>query len=359
MRYSPQSSAVLNFVWVPLCFHILFDRGMGVLFSRKSFRVTHNQDVSGNTNHGGVIHFVSTYNAFVFKVAGCNLSCGGSIKRLDSDVTGALFLQESDPLIVIALATGTVQIFKMNALEIRLTDMIGSLHGLGCCSSGLTLISEGPMATIASVGTDGCLHVWHVEIDSGRFVSSLVRVELCSKSLTCVSSIVFDGIASIFCGGNGAFIYHSELELSSHTVSFGKFKAHLSEVNTVDSTKYLGGLIATGGNDRTIRIWSLDDVRNASQFTDIPHAVRVLKRPVSFVRFSHCGQLLLAVAEAELLLFRVVPDEKTHFFIQPVAHQKYRNAITALSWGQNQSKIHICFDSGKLLTLETPSFQST
>lgn len=77
-------------------------------------------------------------------------------------------------------------------------------------------------------------------------------------------------------------------------------EAHVGQINVVASSK-IGGLFATGGSDRTVRVWDVNST--SADFCFSVHA------PVTALEFSPWSPILVVGAESGEILIYDMQDE--------------------------------------------------
>ena len=285
-----------------------------------------------------------TSRSQVISVSGDSVLLEKEVKTFSSPISGICTVILDSEVLLISTFDGEVHIYvardsgawsQTDRLK-RLNDSETYIAGLCACGDGTPYI--------LTVNANGDFYIWKIE-NEGKFSSSIASLKLRNGSLSCVTCLnVGDDRIFAFCGGNDPSLYIVQIRLDKGQIinvrSRGRFAAHASSINSIDTTEFAGGIVATASDDRTVRIWSVTDILEVGPKTgDVPHATHIMKHPVTMVRFSKQNGFVATISGEELVIIRVFPDDKSHFFSQPVAHHTWHSSFTSFCWGPNDESI--------------------
>ena len=172
---------------------------MGHDFSKDKFRVLSEWHVarSGNAETDeNAPAYIGLSSTGVYHAAARQVNIEGNHLELSSEVSAILLV---DSVLVVAMMSGDIVFYILDGSTWLRSDSIRNLHKEGYWISGLARVGVG---SVASVGTDGCLCIWAIEGQTGRFSALKSRTILSSKAFTAIST----ADNAIFCVGNDSLI---------------------------------------------------------------------------------------------------------------------------------------------------------
>lgn len=284
-------------------------------------------------------------------------------------------------------------------LVIDVTVMLWESSGiLPVAHTGLFCISFPIPQVILLAGTDGILRLWQFRAGTENAVTPLpnphvghintirvlrsLRLVVCYQdgyislweylssdqlwrytlsfnlNIAVTSSKIIEGNNAIICGSTSfVHVYHlCNPDSTTTRLDFkARFWAHVCYISTIDALMYSNRetLIATGGDDRTLRLWNLSDVVTfANDGREVPHASFVLKHPVIAVKIRSCGDFVACCSVLEILVVRV-QTAQTAFEFERVYRKRVRPRakISDLLWLDDSGHILICFEDTSVMKL--------
>ena len=297
----------------------------------------------------------------IVSYSGMSVYSRGNEFKLQSEVVCASLFGVSEDVLVIATVDGQVHIFKFGVSQRwEVSDSLRSLNKMGSIIQSFAT-NPGIPSLLYSSDTGGYLSIWRFD-ERGRFSGSLGTIKICKKSLSCIASLqIRRDKVLVFCGGADPCLWVVQIRLKNELVvsvrPLGAFPAHASAVTAVETTSYLGGLVVTASDDRTIRIWALSDILGANAGI-IPHATHIMSESVLCMKFSSNSRLLAGLAGSEILVLKIDSDPASRFVSEPVVSQKLNltagAAFTSCYWGPEDACVYATFDNSKYIILPVP-----
>jgi WD40 repeat protein len=289
----------------------------------------------------------SRYQLGIFSGNDCVI--GLDTRTFPSPISAGCFVWKADFPNALIISTMDGEVYILSQSESGTwsqTDRLKRFGEVGTFVSGLCAID---LSFVLALISDGGVAIFRIDV-AGKLSGAITTLHISKGCLHCVSALkVSDHSTFAFCGGNDPYLHLVQIRVEGtenvKARSRGAFIAHASSINTTDTSESHGGIIATGSDDRTVRIWSLKDISKlANMSEDVPHETHIMKHAVLEVRFSKPHDLLAAIANNELLVIRLFPDGKSHFFSQPVVHQMFCVQLFSICWSTDDTSITVAVD---------------
>jgi WD40 repeat protein len=323
---------------------------MGSILSKEKIRLIFEHQVasSGVCESADFSALIGLSDTGVWHSAGRQITFEGNHIEADCEISSVLVIKS---VLIISMMNGKVVFYFPDGTCWSRSDSVRSLHKEGHWVTSMAHAGEG---TVVSVGTDGCLCVWNVDLECGKFSTLLNHTSHSAKAFVDVASLdIGNEGRNVFCVGNDSLLISVKLNSKFDVRNVVRIETHLSGILCVDSTDLLGGLVATGGEDKTVTVWSAEDIFATG---NVAHATQTMKHPVNCVKFSPDKQFLAVVAKSEILILRIVADDRTTFILQPVVSKTLSSSsiITSFCWDRDNSKFHACYRVWKIATFTAP-----
>lgn len=189
-----------------------------------------------------------------------------------------------------------------------------------------------------------------------RAAMSVLNWQAHEKSVLSLAFAPRDAKKLISAGGEGTVAMWS---VTSGELVF-RLNGHIGAVNSVAISSSFSSLIATGGDDHTVRIWDGGDMNSAMVYKsrDSPEgfnlAHHILKghlEPVSTVRFCCKGSLLASTGKDCDVRIWSVSTEQLLLKEKFAAHDSW---VRAVVWAPDREKLFTCSTDGLVYCWRVP-----
>lgn len=244
-------------------------------------------------------HFIAFVNHILHFLDGVSLDkqcCISGPHPLTS-----LKLAYSGSWVVAARADGTVELWRLSPMRKWFRECLVVTEHVGWP----TAVSSVDDTGMVTGGTDGQIILW------GFSEGGLVVADQSSghtKSVSCLTVLSVDGLTFVLSGSNDGSIAAHEIVRVTDRCQLKlrrRIAGHLNQISSVDSFCYSDdGTLVSGGEDGTLRIWSVNDILVQSGSSSVPHVIFADDCPVTCVRISPDGNFIASASSLGITIFQ-------------------------------------------------------